>query len=176
MSKIDSKYLSYILRHKPEDAGITLDEYGYANVHQLCKNLRISLKELEEIVANNTRYIFDKYHTKIKAAHGHSIPVKYENEQEPPEFLYHGTSYYFLDNIMKEGLKPMSRDKVHLSERRSEAEKIGKRHTRGDDSKLVVLKIYANQMYKDGYKFNKSEDGVWLVDEVPPEYSFLLVD
>lgn len=175
MSKVDSKYLSYILRHKPEDVGITLDEYGYTDVKILCKKLNISEAELEKIVADNTRYVYNKDHTKVKAAHGHSVPVKYENTQEPPKFLYHGTSFDFIDDIMKEGLKPMSRDKVHLSESQSDAEKIGKRHTRG---KILpaVLEIYAGAMFENGFEFNKSEDGVWLTDSVPPDYIFLLID
>ena len=43
-------------------------------------------------------------------------------------------------------------------------------HSGGSLSLTIVFKINANQMYKDGYKFYKSEDGVWLTDNVPPKY------
>ena len=33
--KSTSKYISLILRHKPEAIGISLDEYGWANVDEL---------------------------------------------------------------------------------------------------------------------------------------------
>lgn len=160
MSKIDSKYLSYILRHKPEDVGIKLDEYGYTDVNILCKKLGISEAELEKIVADNTRYVYNRDHTKVKAAHGHSVPVKYENEQEPPEELYHGTAKRFESSIAMDGLKSMSRDKVHLSISPKEAMRIGKRHTGGNEADVHVYVIFAKKMYEDGYVFNKSEDGV----------------
>ena len=38
--KSTSKYLSLILRHKPETAGITLDEHGWADVEELIAGVR----------------------------------------------------------------------------------------------------------------------------------------
>ena len=49
-----SRYLSYLLRHHPEAAGITLDAHGWADVDQLLagmKKHRITRAQLEEIVA-----------------------------------------------------------------------------------------------------------------------------
>ena len=49
-----SKYLSLILRHKPEAIGITLDEHGWANVDELiagmAKTHACNRDILEEIV------------------------------------------------------------------------------------------------------------------------------
>ena len=42
--KSTSKYLSLILRHKPEAAGITLDEHGWADVEKLWKRLSQMMK------------------------------------------------------------------------------------------------------------------------------------
>ena len=50
--KDTSKYISLILRHKPEVIHITLDEHGWANVDELIKGVSkthpIDMKILEE--------------------------------------------------------------------------------------------------------------------------------
>ena len=49
-----SKYISLILRHKPETIGISLDEHGWANVEELIEGVTkthtLDMKMLEEIV------------------------------------------------------------------------------------------------------------------------------
>ena len=118
MGKLDklSKFLSLILRHKPEAANLELDEHGWANVEDLIIGInqtgrKINLEILEEIVAadQKQRYSFNADKTLLRANQGHSIPVDVElTEQKPPEFLYHGTADRFLGSIMIEGIKPMS--------------------------------------------------------------------
>ncbi len=135
MGKLDklSKFISLILRHKPEAANIELDEHGWANVEDLIIGINqtgrtINLEILEEIVASDQkqRYSFNADKTLLRANQGHSIPVDVElTEQKPPEFLYHGTAERFLDSIMAEGLKPMSRLYIHLSKDTETAQKEG---------------------------------------------------
>ena len=175
MSRFDnlSKYISLILRHKPEAAGIQLDEHGWANVDELIAGINssgrnIDMDDLVEIVRtdNKGRYSFNEDKTLIRANQGHSIPVDVElKETVPPEYLYHGTASRFMDSISKDGLKPMSRLYVHLSQDIETALKVGKRH--GDP---VVLRIYSKTMHEDGIKFYLSENGVWLVDRVDAKY------
>lgn len=167
---LDSRYLSYILRHHPEEVGLKLDKEGWCSVQELLKALNISKQELEETVNNNTRYVFNSNKSKIKAAHGHSVKVEYHNEQTPPEFLYHGTNKRLYETIKKEGLKKMTRDAVHMSEFYDDAKRIGSRHAGGSLALTIVFKIHAGEMYKKGFKFYKSEDGVWLTDHVPGKY------
>lgn len=167
---LDSRYLAYILRHHPEEVGLTLDKEGWCNVDDLLDALNIYIDELEEVVNNNTRYIFNDNKTKIKAAHGHSVKVEYKNEKTPPEFLYHGTNKRLYDVIKKEGLKKMTREAVHMSEYYDDAKRIGSRHAGGSLAMTIVFKIKAFEMYKAGFKFYKSEDGVWLTDHVPGKY------
>ena len=118
MEKADklSKFISLVLRHNPAAAHVTLDEHGWADVEALLAGIRstgrqIDMDTLEEIVAadNKQRYSFNHDKTLIRANQGHSVAVDVElKEQEPPEFLYHGTASRFLDSIGREGLKPMS--------------------------------------------------------------------
>lgn len=167
---LDSHYLSYLLRHHPEDKNLHLDEFGWCLIDELVSALHITKEELDKIVNDNTRYIYNEAKTHIKAAHGHSIPIKYTTEKIPPRFLYHGTADRFLDSIEKEGLKKMTREAVHLSEDFKLAEEVGARHSGGSLNHTFVLTIDAKKMYDDGFKFYKSEDGVWLVDSVPTKY------
>lgn len=175
MEKLErlSIFLSLVLRHKPEEGHVTLDEHGWANVEELLTGFRSTGRKidrdiLEEIVATDKkqRYSFSQDKKLIRANQGHSIPVDVELKQkEPPEFLYHGTAETFLYAINAEGLKPMSRLYVHLSKDIETAIKVGKRH-----GKPVVLQIYSGEMHRDGQPFYLSENGVWLTKKVECRY------
>lgn len=163
-----SKFISLILRHKPETIGIKLDKHGWADVKELLKGVNISMEELEHIVDTDEkqRYSFNDNKTKIRANQGHSIEVDLELEPiEPPEYLYHGTATKFIGDIMKNGLQKQSRQYVHLSKDLDTAKKVGVRH-----GELVLLRINTLDMYRDGYKFYLSKNGVWLTDLVPVKY------
>lgn len=163
-----SKFLSLVLRHKPEVIGIELDKNGWADVNEILIGMNISKNTLNKIVDTDSkgRYEYNNTNTKIRARQGHSIKVDVElEEKEPPQVLYHGTATKYLDSIMESGLKPMSRNYVHLSSDNNTAQKVGSRH-----GKPVVLKIDADKMYQDGYVFKLSRNNVWLVDAVPSQY------
>lgn len=174
-----SKFISLVLRHRPDAANITLDEHGWANVEELLDGMnetgrKIDMEILEKIVVtdNKQRYCFNQDKTLIRANQGHSIPVDVElKEQEPPEFLFHGTATRFLDDILNDGLKPMSRLYVHLSKDKETALKVGKRH-----GTPVILKIYSGAMHKDGYRFYLSENGVWLIEKADVKYFEVMDD
>lgn len=104
-----SKYISLILRHKPEVAGITLDERGWADVYDLIEGVKkkypgFCWKVLEQIVETDSkqRYSFDEHGLRIRANQGHSIQVDVElEEKEPPELLYHGTAEKLADKLFR---------------------------------------------------------------------------
>jgi len=170
---IDSRYLAYLLRHHPEEANLHLDKNGWCDVDELLSALDLYQDELDDIVYSNTRFVYNENKTKIKAAHGHSVKVSYQNAAVPPNVLYHGTSRDLIPAIRRGGLKKMNRDAVHLSERYDTAVAVGARHTGGRGDRLVIYKVKAFEMHLAGYKFYKSEDGVWLTDSVPPEYLYI---
>ena len=167
-----SKFISLILRHKPETIGIQLDEHGWADVNELIRGIsathKIDMDILEEIVRTDSkqRYSFNEDKTKIRANQGHSIPVDVElDEKEPPEYLWHGTGEKFTEAIDQQGLIPKSRLYVHLSADKETAVTVGSRH-----GKPVIYRIKTGLMYKDGYKFYISKNKVWLTKEVPVRY------
>lgn len=170
-----SKFISMILRHKPEAIGITLDEHGWADVNELIKGINDTGEEvefskdtLETIVKTDKkqRYSFSQDRTLIRANQGHSIPVDIELEKkEPPKVLYHGTGIKSVKAIQEQGLLPMERLYVHLSTDVETATNVGKRH-----GTPVIFQVNTEQMQKDGYDFFQSVNGVWLTKEVPAKY------
>ncbi len=167
-----SKFISLILRHKPETIGISLDEHGWANVDELIEGVNkthpLNREKLEEIVRTDEkqRYSFNEDHTLIRANQGHSIPVDVELKKvKPPKNLYHGTGEKYVSSIEQQGLIPKSRLYVHLSADYDTAVKVGTRH-----GKPVVYRIEAEQMETDGFSFYCSVNGVWLTEIVPVKY------
>ncbi len=168
-----SKFLSLILRHKPETINIELDENGWADVKTLIvqsnlQGVEFDLELLKHVVETNSkkRFAFNETFDKIRASQGHSIDIElgYEN-QKPPQILYHGTSEKSVQSIRNQGLEKKNRQHVHLSKDRETAINVGKRH-----GKPFVFEVLAEQMYDDNFKFYISENGVWLTDNVPAKY------
>lgn len=167
-----SRFMSLILRHKPETIGISLDEHGWADVGELiagiAKTHEFNMDILEEIVRTDEkqRYSFNEDKTLIRANQGHSIPVDVElDEAEPPAELWHGTGEKYVTSIDGQGLIPKSRLYVHLSKDRDTAVKVGRRH-----GKPVLYIVKAGEMHRDGYQFYLSKNGVWLTKKVPVKY------
>jgi len=167
--KSTSKFLSLILRHKPQIVGLELDEHGWADVEELISRVKgLNLAKLEQIVAQDEkqRYSFSADKKLIRANQGHSIPIDLElAELEPPEILYHGTAESFSSSIIAQGLLKMSRLYVHLSSDVETAEKVGRRH-----GKPKIFLVESHKMFRDGYKFYRSVNGVWLTEHVPAKY------
>lgn len=173
-----SKFVSLILRHKPETVGLQLDSQGWVGVDQLIlainqaefppTEIPLTRETLETVVATNNkkRFIFSEDGTLIRANQGHSIPINLGlDPQVPPQILYHGTAKDTVPLIQADGLLKMNRQHVHLSKDPLTAHQVGQRH-----GKPVVLEILAEKMHEAGHSFYCSENGVWLTSTVPVEY------
>ena len=167
-----SRLISYILRHDPQSAGVTLDAHGWASVSELIDGVnrtrRLTFELLEQIVAQDDkgRYAFNADKTKIRANQGHSIPVDVELTcAAPPAVLYHGSAEKYATAIAVGGLEPKTRLYVHLSADRATAIKVGSRH-----GVPVVYEVDAARMQADGFVFYLSANGVWLTEHVPVAY------
>jgi putative RNA 2'-phosphotransferase len=168
-----SKYLSKHLRHQPERIGLTLEAGGWVRVDELLaacarNQMRVSRDELVEVVDRNDkkRFSFDGAGERIRANQGHSIEVDLELAPVmPPDVLYHGTGHRTVETIRREGLKKMNRHHVHLSADLETATRVGARHGRP-----VVFIVDAKAMQAAGHTFYRSDNGVYLTDEVPPSF------
>jgi len=181
MNKTDkniSKFLSLILRHRPQVVGIELGKNGWVKTEDLLKAIHksgrnISMDDIRRVVVTNDkqRFAFSEGESLIRANQGHSVKIELNYEAVmPPAILYHGTAEKFMNGILREGLRKMRRHHVHLSASIETASKVGVRH-----GKLVLLQIDAEAMHQSGMVFYCSENGVWLTDHVPAEYITELV-
>ena len=170
--------MSLLLRHQPEKAHLDIDANGWVDVEQLVHNMnlycgtRVTREDILQIVKTDakTRYALSENASKIRANQGHSIQVDLGlKERNPPSILFHGTGMKSVEAILKEGLKKMSRQHVHLSQSIEVATSVGKRH-----GSVSIFKIHSQKMAERGYKFYLSENNVWLTDSVPVEFLELL--
>lgn len=168
-----SKFLSYVLRHNPDALDLDLDPGGWADLDVLIENARaegrsLSRSRIKHVIdaGEKTRFTFTDDGTKIRANYGHSIDVDLDlAPTPPPEHLYHGTARKALPAIRDEGLRPQSRQYVHLSPTREEATAVGQRH-----GTPAVLTIDAPALHESGYTLYRSTDTVWLTRRVPPSF------
>lgn len=169
-----SRFLSFVLRHKPEAIGLQLDSEGWADIEALVAGAERTGKDLDDgmirrVVAGNDkkRFALSEDGRRIRAVQGHSTAaVQREYEAVvPPQRLFHGTASRFLDSILQKGLIAGSRHHVHLSEDRETATQVGERY-----GAPVILEIDARAMHEDGFAFHQAENGVWLTARVPLEY------
>jgi putative RNA 2'-phosphotransferase len=166
-----SKYLSYHLRHAPQELGLTLQPGGWVNIDDLLRakgKYTITRAELDAIVASSDkkRFSIDPTGEKIRANQGHSVEVDLKLEpMGPPPMLYHGTPETSVKAILAEGLQKMARHHVHLSADVQTARQVGQRR-----GKSVILQVDAAAMDAVGILFYRSANGVWLTDFVAPEY------
>lgn len=173
--KAISKLLSYVLRHAPGSVGLALDDAGWTGLDELLAALRQHGHAVDEaairlVVAESDKRRFtldgEGRRTRIRAAQGHSVTVALGHAaSEPPDWLFHGTAVRNLDAILEEGLKPQTRQQVHLSPDVETATRVGQRH-----GKVVVLRVAAGRAHGDGIAFTQADNGVWLVDHLPSRY------
>jgi putative RNA 2'-phosphotransferase len=168
-----SKFLSLVLRHKPDTIGITLSPQGWVDVDGLIEAARLNGHELDrtmldEVVRSNDkqRFAYSVDGLSIRASQGHSVKVELALKAvQPPAVLFHGTVDKFISGISKHGLLKMQRHHVHLSASEETASNVGSRR-----GKSVILTIDAVLMASDGHHFYLSDNGVWLVEQVPARY------
>ena len=167
------KFLSLVLRHKPETIGITLDPQGWADIDGLlagCRKKGLDLDRLKLLriveADEKQRFQISPDGLKVRACQGHTIAVDLEMDPAvPPEKLNHGTTERFLPSILKRGLVKGRRLQVHLSPDLDTARKVGSR-----SGPAFILEIRSGEMYRDGFRFYQAANGVWLTDHVPAQY------
>ena len=164
-----SKYMSYLLRHNPQNLKIDLE--GFVDIDELLAKLRL-LIPVDKTLVVDTAGMSDKKRfeirgNKVRGLYGHTIPVRIEHEEDKlVRILYHGTTESAAQRILKEGLEPMRRRSVHLSSTIEGAIYVGLRRTKHP----VVLEIDAEAARHDGFKFYRATDKVYLSKSVPSEY------
>lgn len=172
-----SKMMTKLLRHAPEDYGLALaPEDGSCPIDSLLKAIQgeskwtwVKQEDVEQVVRNSDKQRFEIANGRIRARYGHSHDkVRYAPAQ-PPAVLFHGTNKNALPSILEQGIRPMNRQYVHLSEGTHFATLAGSR--RGE---LVILQVDTTAAQSFGVVFYYAGNEVWLSDEVPPSCCSML--
>lgn len=164
-----SRRLAYLLRHDPAAAGLTLDPAGWVEVPALLAALAaagqpLTTGDLTAVVAAGPKRRFELAGDRIRAVHGHSVPVDLGlSPATPPPTLFHGTTARALRGIRAVGLTPRGRRFVHLAVDVPRAQEVAARHGRD----IVVLAVDTVALTGRGQQFFASSSGVWLTGPVP---------
>lgn len=167
-----SKFLSGALRHFPDDVGLAVDDAGWTDADALVRSTAekydwFAPEMLAAIVATDPKGRFERDGGRIRATYGHSVDVSLDATDSPvPDVLFHGTAPENVEAILEEGLRPMGRQLVHLSDSVAEARSVGERHAREPE----ILRVEAAALQADGWDVTKRGTHVFTVERVPPAY------
>jgi putative RNA 2'-phosphotransferase len=167
-----SKFLSLVLRHRPDEYGLEMDEQGYVDFDSLMDVLAAedvlggnAEEDVRALVEGSERRRFAIDDTRIRALYGHSARIRLDYPaDDPPPTLYHGTTAESARRVLQEGLKPVGRAFVHLSGTEEEAIAVGSRHT----ERPVLIRIDTEAAAKEGIDFHRATDLIWLCRVLPP--------
>ena len=166
-----SKFMSFVLRHKPQNFGLIPDQYGFVDLYAFFIVLRdryrnIELSDIRKVVQNCPKQRFEIKGDKIRARYGHSLEVILDTApSEPPDYLYHGTSPAMKHAILTEGLQPIVRKYVHLSKTREDAFQVGRRKSKNP----IIFAVTAKDAHHKGIKFYDI-GMVVLTEQIPIEF------
>ena len=166
-----SRFLSYLLRHRPKEYLLSFDAHGFAAWNDVVGIVQERFREITEpeiraVIADLDKQRFELKESRVRATYGHSFPVDLGSEAaEPPGELYHGTARDLAQSICRDGLKPRERQYVHLSTSVAEALAVGRRR----DPSPVILVVDSKSAYAEGVRFYRSGP-LFLVEYVPPRF------
>jgi putative RNA 2'-phosphotransferase len=168
-----SKFLSLVLRHRPDDYGLAMDEQGFVDFDSLIDVLvaeDIAAETAEDdvlsLVEGSERRRFQVQGNRIRALYGHSsrIRLRYPPD-DPPDVLWHGTTPEHAVHVREEGLKPAGRAFVHLSSTEEEARAVGGRHADAP----VLVRIDTRAAQDRGLTFHQATELIWLCPALPAD-------
>jgi putative RNA 2'-phosphotransferase len=177
--KISTTHIQLIttwLRHKPFKAGFKLDDYGWVGIEDLLKSLKendilATLEDLETI--NNAmpikRWEIDSVKNKIRATHGHSVPIKIDLPfKKPPRILYHGSKIDLIPAVLKYGILPMWRQFVNLSSEEENAIEYSEKK----NGHSIIFGVSAEEMFINDFIFYNPQKTIWITRFIPLDYLF----
>ena len=171
------RFLVYVLRHNPDELGLSLNKDGFVKIAEILQQLQKSEKYRdvnEQAIRNAVAAQPNKQRLQIegdllRACYGHSSTAVDEIEYlpvNPPQYLFHGTAIRHLISIRQSGLLPVTRKFVHMTDSREQAQSVALRHSK----EIVILTILCDEAKSAGLSFYNPEPNIWLAQQIPPQY------
>ena len=171
--------ISYHLRHDPKALNLELDLEGFTNLNFFVVNFnqkyqsqfgKINEQTIQKILEISDKKRFEIEDNQIRAKYGHSlnqIQLKYP-KLEQNITLFHGTNLESLPTIKMEGLKPMTRLFVHLTDSLKLAEQTALRK----NSNIIILTIDTQKLIQN-QEVLVAGFGIYLTGQILPEFLIL---
>jgi putative RNA 2'-phosphotransferase len=167
-----SRLVALVLRHRPEEVGLSLDASGFVAIDALASALAtqpgweaLTVDDLAALAqADGRRY--EVRDGRIRARYGHTVTIEPGEPALPPEWLYHGCAQATASGMRVPGLKPQDRQHVHLSTTPRAALEVGRRHA----SDAVVVVVFARRAEAAGVAFWRAGTALYLTLGVPSEF------
>lgn len=166
-----SKLLSLILRHRPDEFGLNMDEYGYIPIEEVTEAVQqryaeVGEEDIRRLVDDSSPKRFEIVDEYIRALYGHSFYLEIDDDPiDPPEKLFMGTTVKAGRKVPEEGLRPVDRSYLHLSMTREIAE--ARSHEPGEP---CVVEIEAKRAFEEGGIEFYARGEVILSREIPAEF------
>ena len=166
-----SRWMAYVLRHNPERYGLQADRHGYVDFEEF---LRVAARRYPALAADRLRELicsagparFDVGDGRIRARYGHTFAAApIGSPVEPPEQLYHGAEEGLAPRLLADGLTPVDRTMLHLSDTVDDAVAVASK--RG--GRVAVIRIQAREAQAAGVAFYR-ESKVYLAAQIPARF------
>lgn len=123
-----SKLLSLILRHRPDEFGLHMDEFGFILLEEVVEAVQqrysaVAEEDIRDLIGTSRQHRFEIVENRVRALYGHSFFVEMDGQpMEPPEFLYLCVAVDQGQRMKEEGIRSEDRFYLHLSPTREVAE------------------------------------------------------
>ena len=166
-----SRFLTFLLRHKPKDYPLAIDREGFAPWQEVVDMVQerfydATEEQMRALITGAEKKRFEIRGDKVRATYGHSFPVDFgTTEAAPPAQLFYGVARDLAQSMLRSGLKPRDRQYVHLSVSAAEAESVARRH----DPSPAILVVDAQAAHAEGIRFFESGP-LFLVEQIPAKF------
>lgn len=166
-----SRFLSYLLRHRPKEHPLVFDPQGFTDWQAIVELVQeryydVTEDEIRAVIIDAQKRRFELREEKVRATYGHSFPVDLGRAAaQPPTMLFYGAAHDLAQAMLRVGLKPRDRQYVHLSISAEEAEAVARRH----DPAPAVIVVDAQAAHEEGILLYESGP-IFLAEYIPAKF------
>ena len=145
-----SKRMAALLRHGLAANNVQIDSSGFSSMDDVAASLNVEASQLLAVAEHPSEPRFEVRNGQLRALYGHSLKVTVDVGMKVgvPTSLFHGSSWAALNTIVSQGLLPMARCEVHLTNSAEEAMAVGER--KGAPLVLAVAQKYDEKSVVEG--------------------------